>query len=559
MVPKVIRFDVSAEDLKTTREECRQKLSPQTFAIINKIIVTLVFVLDALEQKKLTILQLCKIIFGSKSEKTKDVLKKAGQTQAEAQAPTDTAQSDSALLPASGSPVQTPTSSGQTTISPVQGPAPVTKAKGHGRHGVEDYPNAQRVVVPHPNLKDKDPCPECPKGKLYPLEPIKIIRIIGQAPLMSLLYALERLRCSLCGKIFTASAPAEMGPEKYDSSAAAIIGLTKYGSGMPFFRLERLQEALETPLPCSTQWKIVGPLGERAEPVYEELKKQAADGQVLFNDDTPNRILEESKEMEEEEARGNPPERTGIFTSGIVGLVGEHRIVLYFTGRKHAGENLADLLAQRQVMAIPLQMCDGLSRNEPKGFQTLMGNCLAHGRRKFVVLVDMYPDEVQVLLESLGLVYFNDERARVLGMNQEERLRFHQEYSGPVMAGLKSWMEGLFSEKKVEPNSNLGKAIQYMLKRWEKMTLFLRHAGAPLDNNLCERVLKLVVLNRKNALFFKTRNGAHVGDILTSLIATCYQEGVNPFEYLKALYDHAEEVKEAPARWIPWNYKEALA
>jgi|ERR1700736_1380321 transposase len=111
----------------------------------------------------------------------------------------------------------------------------------------------------------------------------------------------------------------------------------------------------------------------------------------------------------------------------------------------------------------------------------------------------------------------------------------------------------------VEPNSGLESAITYCLKHWERLTLFLRQAGAPLDNNLVERALKKAVLHRKNSLFYKTENGAEVGDLFMSLIHTCELNGANPFAYLMELQKQAEEVAENPSPWMPWNYQQALA
>jgi hypothetical protein len=138
----------------------------------------------------------------------------------------------------------------------------------------------------------------------------------------------------------------------------------------------------------------------------------------------------------------------------------------------------------------------------------IVGHCLAHGRRRFVEVVSNFPDECRHGLETLGEVYGYDAQAREQGMSAEERLRFHQEHSGPVMASLQAWLRTQFAEKQVEPNSGLGEAITYLLKHWEPLTLFLRRAGAPLDNNLCERALKKAILHRKNSLFYKTRKGA---------------------------------------------------
>jgi hypothetical protein len=119
-------------------------------------------------------------------------------------------------------------------------------------------------------------------------------------------------------------------------------------------------------------------------------------------------------------------------------------------------------------------------------------------------------------------------------------------------------MNEQFAQRQVEPNSGLGQALRYMLKHWSELTLFLRKAGAPLDNNICERALKRAIRHRKNSLFFKTLKGAEVGDIYMSLIYTCQLGNVNPFAYLQALQIHAQEVLTRPALWMPWNYHEQL-
>jgi hypothetical protein len=159
----------------------------------------------------------------------------------------------------------------------------------------------------------------------------------------------------------------------------------------------------------------------------------------------------------------------------------------------------------------------------------------------------------------LGEVYRNDAGARDAKMTAEERLRFHQQHSRPIMEALHEWLEAQFGDRKVEPNSSLGKAITYLLRHWKALTLFLRQAGAPLDNNLCERALKRAVLHRKNALFYRTLNGAQVGDLFMSLIHTCELCGANSFDYLTELQRHARELTANPAEWMPWNYRETLA
>jgi hypothetical protein len=276
---------------------------------------------------------------------------------------------------------------------------------------------------------------------------------------------------------------------------------------------------------------------------------------VVHNDDTGMRVLTLKRDPKDE--------RTGVFTSGIISVGESRKIALYFTGSRHAGENLAEVLKKRSAeLPSPIQMCDALSRNVPKlpaGAEILLANCLAHGRRQFVDVADNFPDECRYVLELLGQVYGHDAEAREQGLTPDERLLLHQEHSKPVMDQLHTWLEAQLSERKTEPNSGLGQAIGYLLRHWQPLTLFLRKAGAPLDNNIAERALKRAVLHRKNALFYRTLNGAQVGDLFMSLIHTCQLCGANSFDYLVELQRHAHELAAHPAEWMPRNYREALA
>jgi transposase len=433
-------------------------------------------------------------------------------------------------------------------------PAPKKDAEpvqGHGRNCASSYTGAKKVAVTHPTMKPGDPCPGCEKGKVYPQkEPRVLVRLVGQAPLAATVYELDRLRCNLCGEGFTAQEPEGIGPEKYDETTAAMIALLKYGSGMPFYRLEKLEHLLGIPLPASTQWEIVEEAAEVIQAARDELIRQAAQGEVLHNDDTSMRVLRLAREPSDD--------RTGVFTSGIVSTREGRRIALYFTGRQHAGENLRDVLQHRvKNLATPLQMCDALSRNTPKltdGAQILLAHCLAHGRRQFVEVATNFPEPCRYVLETLGDVYQYDAEARQGKLSPSERLQYHQQHSGPVMEQLHQWLEARFALKEVEPNSSLGKAVTYLLRHWKGLTAFLREAGAPLDNNLCERALKRAVLHRKNALFYRTLHGSEVGDLFMSLIHTCELADANPFDYLTQLQRHTAELAANPSAWMPWNY-----
>ena len=339
-----------------------------------------------------------------------------------------------------------------------------------------------------------------------------------------------------------------------------MIALLKYGSGIPFYRLQKLmrfqllrQESnLGIPLAPATQWQLVSEAAAILEPVAEELIRQAAQGSLVHNDDTSMRILNYERESDDS--------RTGLFTSGIVSVTAGRHIAAFFTGSQHAGENLADVLRRRaKELAPPIQMCDALSRNAPAAFLVLLANCIAHARRHFVDVVNSFPSECRYVLETLRGVFHFDAQAKEQGLSPQARLLFHQQNSLPLMDGLHTWCKQQFEERKVEPNSGLGKAIQYLQNHWQELTLFLREPGAPLDNNICERALKKAILHRKNALFYRTINGARVGDLFMSLIHTAELGGVNPFDYLTELLRHPRALVQSPGEWMPWNYREHLA
>jgi len=252
-------------------------------------------------------------------------------------------------------------------------------------------------------------------------------------------YELQKLRCNLCGTIFTAEAPPDVGADKYDAESASMIALLKYGSGLPFNRLERLQGSLGIPLPAATQWEIVEHGADRIESVFEEMIHQAAQGRVLHNDDTTMKVLALCNRHENsvDNEPSSASERTGVFTSGIVSVLKSHRIALFFTGHPHAGENLADLLKQRAAeLDKPIQMCDALSRNVPQSLHTILGNCLTHGRRRFVEVAVNFPDECLYVLEVLKEVYKNDDEAR----RQTTQIK---DASGQIVSSLMADIGGL--------------------------------------------------------------------------------------------------------------------
>ena len=528
------RVELEMSELEAILERVKSSLSPEEYDKLHDALKTLLFLTQELEKNRVSVQRLKQLLFGATTEKTQKVLEKALE---QAGATPETKEEQASKQPAS------------------------EKPKGHGRNGAKAYTGAEKIKIPHPALQPGDSCPECNKGTVYETaEPGRLVRLTGQAPLNATVYELQKLRCNLCGEIYTAPAPPEVGENKYDAESASMIALLKYGSGLPFNRLEQLQGSLGIPLPVATQWEIVRDSADQITPIFEALIRQAAQGRVLHNDDTGMKVLSLATRKEPDQTdfeEQTTSERTGVFTSGIVSVQGDHRIALFFTGHNHAGENLAEVLKRRAVeLAPPIQMCDALSRNLPKELEVILANCLSHGRRRFVEVAMNFPQECLYVLEILKEVYQNDAEARRRGFSDQQRLEWHQAQSGAKMAELKNWLTEQIEQHQVEPNSSLGEAITYMLNHWEALTLFLRRPGAPLDNNVCERALKKAILHRKNAYFYKTPNGARVGDLFMSLIHTCELNDVNPFDYLTELQKHASELSSDPNRWLPWNYRD---
>ena len=379
MPPPGARLDLTPADLEALLARARPALSEADARTLQALVDTVRYLTALLEDQTTTIAQLRERLLGATTEKTRQVLTRAG-LDGRRRRP----------------------DSGGTEGSPSERHAP-----GHGRQGAGAYAGARRTTIPHASLTAGDRCPGCVKGKLYAGAPGVLVRLVGQAPIAATVYELEKLRCNLCGEVFTAAAPDGIGAAKYDPTAASMIALLKYGSGLPFHRLDGLQANLQIPLPASTQWDIVRETAAGMQPVMDELIRHAAQGAVLHNDDTGMTVLAlRPAEAGRAADAANPTARTGVFTSGIVATGDGHRIALFFTGRRHAWENLAAVLAHRAaVLGPPLQMCDALARNLPKPLAVIVGHCLAHARRQFVKITPNFPEACRHVLETLAEVY----------------------------------------------------------------------------------------------------------------------------------------------------------
>ena len=224
-------IELNRSELEAILDRAKTALSENEYSTLHAAMETLIFLTAELEKKRVSVQRLKQLLFGATTETTQKVMEKI-LDQAGKEDPSD----------------------GGTAED--QEPKTRPKANGHGRNGADAYVGAEKVCVPHASLKPGDLCPSCQKGTVYEsVAPGRLVRIRGQAPLGATVYELQKLRCHLCGEIFTAEAPPGVGPEKYDAESASMIALLKYGSGLPFNRLERLH--LEAALVAQFRLELV--------------------------------------------------------------------------------------------------------------------------------------------------------------------------------------------------------------------------------------------------------------------------------------------------------------
>lgn len=543
---------IDLAQVRAVHERIKPELGEADYQLLCSETDVLEMVMRELRKRGATIARLRSMLGQRSSEKMADVVGNAATEQAASSTP----QSDSA-------PGESNDSSTGAAPQSTSGNTPQRKRKGHGRIPASCY-ECEVNAVAHPTLCAGQQCPDCAHGTLYDThDPAPVVIIVGQPLLAAERFEAQCLRCNSCGKQHTAPLPERARGPKYTESAAATIAWAHYMLGLPFHRLETAQGFVGVPLPAATQWQIVRDHLPHVMPVYQVLVSLAADAPVVHNDDTHVTILElVGKSRRELEAAGEleRPDRTGLFTTALVAKTSAGPIVLFASGRAHAGENLADLLDRRDPqLPPPILMCDGLDRNLPEDHTVVHANCLSHGRRQFVDELDNHPAVCTHLLEQLGKVFHNEHLCKMQGLTGDARLDYHQRESGAVMEGLKVWIDELVESKTVEPNSELGGALSYMTGRWDKLTLFLRVSDAPLDNNITERSLKAAIRLRRASLFYATTNGALVGDVFQALIYTTLLHGANPLCYLTALFVNYKQVEAAPHDWLPWNYEAALS
>ena len=545
---------VSLQEVQEILREVQSLVTPEKHAVLESLFESYVRITVALSEKTATLARLRRTFGIETSERLESP-------------PRNDAPANDGSEKIAERETHEDTATGNASTRDAETPAKKeTKRRNHGRTPAAAYA-ATNTNVKHPELTIGQCCPSCARGALYFLRhKAPVLQLVGQPVISARAWTAETLRCPTCGDSFSPELPEEAQGPKYTNSAVVMTAYIHYMLGMPLERFEQWQDALRVPVPASIQWNMLDGAAGKIACIHEVLKATAARASLLHLDDTPMRILElmgKRRPAAIEAGIITDPTRTGINTTGLLALGSqEPPVALFLTGVNHAGENLAALLDLRPPNRDkPIVMSDALNRNVPARIADLVieANCMSHGRRGVFDQLESFPVEARYVLEQLARVFAVDAQAKKDELTPAERLVLHQRNSGAVLGRLRKWIRTQLDRKRTtEPNSDLGRALRYIIKHWRKLTLFLRRPGAPLTNNICERLIKVAIRYRKNSSFYKTLHGAEVGDRFMSIFQTARLNGVDPMAYLLAVLDNASEVAEAPEDWLPWNYTEAL-
>jgi len=472
--------------------------------------------------------------------------------------------SDAAALPAA--------ESGGDDEEPEPKPDGGPKPKGHGRNGASAFRAAQHFFYALALGVIGAVCTACEIGKMYRYREKIIIRIVGQPMFRAEQHHHEQARCRNCGHIVRAEGPAcvheGVGTDyiRYDWSACAMLLFMHYTGGDPFKRVESHHAGWGIPMPDANQWEMVDKADDLLLPLYRAIEQYAIQKATNFRiDDTGSVVITIKRQIEEElaslRAMGESTKgvRTGINATGIYWETPDGPIVLYYTGRHHAGEIIDQVLRRRLASSPKLVKCtDGASKNfdHAHADKLVEATCNAHALLKFRDIRDKYPAEYAEAGKIYSEVFDNDDKAKALDLNPIDRMLYHRQHSKPLMLQLKKMCEEKVASKRVEPNSPLWEPVTFILNQWERLTLFCEAPGVPLDTNLVEQALIVPVRYLAGSFNYHTEDGALVGDHAMSLIATARAHGVEPVAYLTECLRSHEDLAKRPEHYLPWVYRE---
>jgi hypothetical protein len=448
------------------------------------------------------------------------------------------------------------------------------KVKGHGRNGASAFVHAKHFVHALGAGLLGALCSACGVGRLNRYREKVVIRVVGQPLFAAELHHLEQARCRACGRVIRAEAPTEIlegvgsSYTVYDWSACAMLVVMHYFAAAPFKRLESLHQGWGIPLADANLWRVADETDDFLLPLYRALELFGIQtATTLRIDDTGSMVVDLARQIQAEVAalklvgESTQGVRTGINATGVLLETAGGTVVLFFTGRHHAGEVLDRLLKRRKPAHGSqrlVKVTDGATKNfdhQHRG-ELVEATCNAHAFLKFHDIKDQHPSEYALAGEAYKTVFDNDDEAKNRGLTADERMLFHRERSKPWMEKLKAMCEEKLRSKLVEPNAALWEPLTFIINQWARLTQFYEVPGVPLDTNIVEQKLIIPVRYLAASFNYQTETGAEVGDRMMSLIATAHANGVEPVAYLTHCLRNHENLSRSPADYLPWAYRD---
>lgn len=439
-----------------------------------------------------------------------------------------------------------PSPSGQAKESAV---APEARAKppGHGKRSAADFLAATHTHHKFDDFHNGQHCPCCEKGRMYEEREGRIIRVVGQAAFQVVVHHVQKVRCRLCGVTAEASYPRELLAAHisgFDYKACALLVVSHYLSGLPFKRLETIQAWLHQKVADACLWDVVNQVDDALLPVYRIHEQEQINEAVSVRyDDTGAKI---NNCLLNDEKRS--------INASVFYFEGEQgQGVLVYTGAHHAGEIFASLLARRDSQRSLVRTVDGASKNFicSDSIKLVDSVCNSHAYRRFKEQKENYPEEYHYVKNIYEQVYEHDAYCKKHHLSPVARLAYHQQYSAPLMTRLHNWLIEKIKSEKVELGSKLSEALTYFSNQWKRLTEFLRTPGVPLDTNLVEQAVKVVIRYRANSRSYQTELGAQVGDRMMSLGYSVVLAGLSPIDYFTWCLKHRHELVSKAAEFTP--------
>jgi transposase len=550
------RIDVSLDGLHQLLHRIeRQELSAGDWAICGALVLQLITRTESKQQRRLAKLA------AAAPNKLADVI------DAECTATNDGGGISAALSPAEDA--------GAAPGTPADGEEVGSKkVKGHGRNGAGAYIKAKHFMHALMLGVLGALCEACGAGRMTRYREKVVVRVVGQPLFGAEVHHFEQARCRARGRIVRARGPDRLleglgtSYVVYDWSACAVLIVMHYFGGAPFKRLESLHQGWGVPMADANQWQLVDQSDNLLLPLYKAVERHGIQRAVSLRiDDTGSQVVSLMRQIQDEVAalkllgESTQNVRTGINATGVYLQTERETVILFYTGRHHAGEVIDQLLVHRCPGGAKLvKVTDGASKNfdHRQKDNLVEATCNAHAFLKFRALKDKYPAEYALAGEVYNRVFDNDDEAKARGFSPEQRMQHHRQHSKPLMEKLRAMCVEKVEKKLVEPHSLLWEPLSFIINQWPRLTLFYEVPGVPLDTNLVEQTLIIPVRYLAGSFNYQTDTGAEVGDRHMSLVATARANGVEPVAYIAHCLEHHEDLAKRPEHYLPWVYRARL-